>query len=180
MIGKGVLRGALWFGGNMVAGPDYMRAMRLSEADQVDALLRAAFPGPDEANLVRHLRAAGQIETEVVLPWEDGIVGYLALSRLQAPAGWLVLAPVAVAPVWQGRRLGSRLVAMTMRLAAIKGQSVVVVGKPSFYARAGFSVQRAAGLKTPYPAEFTAYFDPGSDAPEAEVIYPPAFALLRT
>lgn len=160
----------------MVIGPDYMRAMRTAEADQVDALLRQAFADDSEARLVRDLRAAGQIEMELVLPWEGEVLGYLALSRLVAPQGWLALAPVAIAPAWQGRRLGARLVAMTMKLVAIRAQSVVVIGKPSFYARAGFSVVRAAGLRTPYPAQVTGFAGPGDDAPQAEVTYPDAFA----
>jgi putative acetyltransferase len=160
----------------MVVGPDYMRAMRTVEADQVDALLRQAFAGDSEARLVRDLRASAQIEMEMVLPWEGEVLGYLALSRLVAPQGWLALAPVAIAPAWQGRGLGARLVAMTMKLVAIKAQSVVVIGKPSFYARAGFSVARATGLRTPYPAHVTGFAGPDNDLPVAEVTYPDAFA----
>ncbi len=162
----------------MVIGPDYIRGMRAGEADQVDTLLRQAFGGDAEATLVRDLRAADLIEMEMVFPWEGEILGYLALSRLTAPLGWLALAPVAIAPAWQGRRLGARLVAMTMKLVAIKGQSVVVIGKPSFYARAGFSVARAAGLRTPYSAHVTGFFGPGDDEPRGEVIYPDAFAQV--
>jgi len=160
----------------MVVGPDYMRAMRTAEADQVDLMLRQAFAGDSEARLVCNLRAAGQIEMEMVLPWEGEVLGYLALSRRVAPQIWLALAPVAIAPAWQGRRLGARLVAMTMKLVAIKAQSVVVIGKPSSYARAGFSVARAAGLRTPYPAHVTGFAGPGDDMPQAEVTYPDAFA----
>lgn len=162
----------------MVVGPDYMRGMRADEAARVDALLQQAFAGDAEVALVRDLRAADLIEMEMVLPWEGAILGYLALSRLTAPLGWLALAPVAIAPKWQGRRLGARLVAMTMKLVAIKAQSVVVIGKPSFYTRAGFSVARAAGLRTPYPAPVTGFFGPGDDVPQAEVIYPDAFARV--
>ena len=115
---------------------------------------------------------------EVVLPWEGGLPGYLALSRLVAPAGWLALAPVAIAPAWHRRGLGTRLVAMMMRLLAIKAQSVMVVGKPSFYERCGLSVAGAAGLRSPYPAYVTAFAGPGDDLPVAQVVYPDAFARL--
>ena len=162
----------------MVAGPDYMHPMRAGEADLVDGLLRQAFAGEGKARLVRDLRATDQIELEVVLPWEGEVLGYLALSRLVAPEGWLALAPVAIAPAWHGRGLGTRLVAMTLRLLAIKAQSVVVVGKPSFYERCGFSAARAAGLRSPYPAHVTAFAGPGDDLPMAQVVYPDAFARL--
>ena len=159
----------------MAVGPDFMRGMRAGEEDAVDTLLRAAFPGPEEAALVRRLRAEGRMEMEIVLPWQGEMVGYVGLSRLVAPEGWLALAPVAIAPAWQGRRLGARLVGRVMQLVRIKQQRVVVIGKPSFYARAGFSQVRAAGLKLPYPLEYTGYFGPGDDVPAAEVIYPAAF-----
>jgi putative acetyltransferase len=159
----------------MAVGPDFMRGMRAGDEDAVDALLRAAFPGPQEADLVRRLRAEARMEMEIVLPWQDGVVGYVGLSRLVAPEGWLALAPVAIAPEWQGRRFGARLVGRVMQLVAIKQQRVVVIGKPSFYARAGFSQARAAGLRLPYSLEYTGYFGPGDDVPEAEVIYPAVF-----
>lgn len=103
------------------------------------------------------------------------MIGYVALSRLVAPQGWLALAPVAIAPEWQGRRLGTRLVWMTMQVAKIKQQRVVVIGKPSFYARAGFSQERAAALQLPYPLQYTGLFAPGTDVPAVEVIYTAAF-----
>ncbi len=116
----------------MPAGPDFMRPLRAGEEDSADALLRAAFPGPEEAGLVRALRAEGQMDLEMVLPWGDGLVGYVALSRLVGPEGWLALAPVAIAPEWQGKGWGARFVSGVVKLAAIKGQTVVVLGKPSF------------------------------------------------
>lgn len=151
-----------------MSGPDTFRSARVADYEAIDALLRTAFGGGDEAELVRKLRAEGLIESEVVMPWGDGVVAHMALSRLVAPAGWLALAPVAVAPEWQGKRLGSRMLAGVMKLAAIKGQSVVVVGRPSFYARAGFCF---GGVKSPYPEEVVGVF--GGVA--TEVVYPAVF-----
>jgi putative acetyltransferase len=158
-----------------MARPDSLRMARAHEFDAIDVLLRASFPGPEDAELVIKLRAAGLMEAEVVTPWEGGIVAYLALSRLSAPQRWLALAPVAVAPEWQGKQIGSRLVAGMLRLLEIKGQTTVVVGKPSFYARAGFSQMRAARLTSPYPLEFTLISRPGDDVPQETVIYPVEF-----
>lgn len=159
----------------MAVGPDFMRPARTTDHPAIDALLRAAFPGPQEAALVAALRTSGEMTLEMVMEWPDGLVGYLALSRMVAPAGWQALAPVAVAPHWQGKRLGSRMVAGLVRLMAIKGTSVVVLGKPSFYARAGFSQERAAGLITPYPPEYTLIARPGMDSPAETLVYPAAF-----
>lgn len=52
----------------MVVGPDYMRGIRSGEEDAVEALLRQAFPEPDEADLVRRLRDESRMEMEIVLP----------------------------------------------------------------------------------------------------------------
>lgn len=160
----------------MPQAPDFMRPARSEDHAAIDALLRATFPTPAEAALVRALRADGHMEVELVMPWPAGLVGYLALSRMRAPDGWLALAPVAVAPAWQGKRLGSRMVAGALRLMAIKGVTVVVLGKPSFYARAGFSQERAAGLTSPYPAENILIARPGMDLPVETLVYPAAFA----
>jgi putative acetyltransferase len=159
----------------MPAGPDFMRPLRAGEEDAAEALLRAAFPGPEEAALVRALRAEGRMELEMVLPWQGGLAGYLALSRLLAPEGWLALAPVAIAPPWQGQRWGSRFVAGVRKLTAIKGQNVVVLGKPSFYARAGFDLSRASRLTSRYPIANTLLSGPGLESPSEELIYPAAF-----
>lgn len=161
----------------MAAGPDFMRPLRAGEEDAVDALLRATFAGPAEAGLVRALRAEGRMELEMVLPWSDGVAGYLALSRLIAPEGWLALAPVAMAPDWQGEGWGRRFVAAVQRLTAIKGQTVVVLGKPSFYGRCGFRQDRAAGLVSPYPVDHMLVSAPGEDFPKDTLVYPASFTV---
>ena len=160
----------------MPAGPEVMRPLRAGEEEMAEALLKAAFPGQAEATLVRALRAAGQMELEMVLPWGTGLAGYLALSRLTAPADWLALAPVAIAPEWQGQRWGTRFVTGVAKLAAIKGQTLVALGKPSFYTRCGFSHPRAARLTSPYGANHTLIARLGQDIPEERLIYPAAFA----
>lgn len=132
------------------------------------------------------------------------IGAYAAMSRMVAPANWFCLAPVAVWPDWQngalgpeGRlrnsfRFGSRLVGMVAmvfddlnfirramgKAGLLQGDeppTLVVLGKPSFYSRAGFSLERAARLKSPYPVDHTLIARPGDDVPEAELIYPAAF-----
>lgn len=155
-----------------------MRPLKPADADAADTLLRAAFPTPAEATLVQALRAANLIDLELVLPAGDTLAGYLAFSRLTAPEGWLALAPVAIAPDWQGQRWGTRLVTAALRLMAIKGSTTVVLGKPSFYARCGFSQTRAANLTSPYPIQNTLIARPGEDIPAETLIYPAAFSKV--
>lgn len=166
----------------MVVGPDFARQMRADEAEAVDALLHAAFPGPQEAGLVRGLRADGAMVAEFVMGGPLDLA-YAAISRMEAPPGWLCLAPVAVTPAAQGRGIGSRLVRLVVEalrggILSTSGEdlpTLVVLGKPSFYARAGFSLERAARLTSPYPIDHTLIARPGTDMPEARLVYPRAF-----
>lgn len=159
----------------MVMSPDFLREMRRGEEPAVDALLRAAFNGAEEAELVKALRRSGDMAGEQVMAADGDIVAYLALSRMVAPKGWLCLAPVAVHPDWQGRRIGRRMVGLITEWARISGTTVVVLGQVPFYERAGFSAARAAQLTSPYPIEHTLLAGPGTDAPKATLTYPRAF-----
>ncbi|WP_122074045.1 GNAT family N-acetyltransferase [Pseudophaeobacter sp. EL27] len=89
----------------MVVGPDFTTNVEEAQFDEVEALLKAAFPTDAEARLVRRLRADGDMLGEFQKPWEGKIGGYFALSRMQGPKGWACLAPMAVRPEWQGGKL---------------------------------------------------------------------------
>ncbi|WP_424978593.1 GNAT family N-acetyltransferase [Leisingera sp. S232] len=89
----------------MVVGPDFSSSVKEEHYEDVDALLKAAFPTDAEARLVRQLRADGDMWFECRKPWDGRIGGYFALSRMQAPNGWACLAPMAVRPEWQGGKL---------------------------------------------------------------------------
>lgn len=173
----------------MVIGPDTCREAVSSDHEEIGALLRAAFGGTEEAGLVQRLRADGDMITEVVKPWQGRIVGYYAMSWMRAPERWACLAPVAVLPECQNGALGdgrhwhvgSRM--MRELVGAVQGgwgrggliDTVVVLGKPAFYARAGFSLERAAGLTSPYPLGHTLILRPGDDQPRQRLVYPVAF-----
>lgn len=137
--------------------------------------------------------------------WNMRIGAFAAISRMTAPQNWFCLGPVAVWPVWQGGalaredalrnnyRFGSRLVRMIAQEFADGGDwfrdllgraglldgpetpTLVVLGKPSFYARAGFSRERAARLTSPYPIDHTLIARAGDDVPERTLVYPAAF-----
>ena len=162
----------------MVSGPDFVRDMRSGEEEAVDALLRTAFAGPQEADLVRALRKDRDMAGESVLAWQGDVVGYFALSHMRVPKGWLCLAPVAIRPDWQGKRQGQRMIGMLSEWARISGCYVVVLGQVAFYERAGFLQVRAAQLDTPYPVGNTLLAGPGDDAPKATLKYPKAFEGL--
>lgn len=175
----------------MVIEPDFSQEMKQSQAVEVDALLRAAFEGEEEVELVHRLRQDGDMALELVKPWSGRIAGYAALSRMRQPEGWLCLAPVAVWPEFQrgaktprdqdkrhwqiGRRLVSELVAAAKDADFDKIPAIVVLGQPEFYEKCGFSRARAARLTTPYPVEFTMLAAPGDDIPAETLVYPAVF-----
>lgn len=115
------------------------------DLDAIDALLRAAFGGDDEARLVRKLREDGDLSLSLVAEAAGTILGHAALSPLEAEAPAFALAPVAVTPKVQGRGIGAALVHQAVSWAG--AASVVVVGAPGYYGPLGF---KPAELASPY------------------------------
>jgi putative acetyltransferase len=158
----------------MLKMPRFAREMKRGEEADVAALLERAFKGPDEARLVEALRRSGDMAGEMVLPSDDGVVGYYALSRMRGPKGWLCLAPVAIDPDWQGRGHGRRFVGQLAAWAEASGEVVVVLGDVPFYERCGFSAARAVGLTSPYDIAHTLVAG-GVGVLEGDLVYPKAF-----
>lgn len=141
---------------------------------QVAQVVKRAFGQPDEADLCVALRAGGHMALELVAEDRGRIVGHVALSRMQAPAGWLALAPVSVDPKRQKKGIGAALCQMAVDYA---NAPVVVLGDPDYYARFGFDYGRAGNLTTPFPVEYTGLFAPKieADTPEETLVYAPPF-----
>lgn len=123
----------------------HLRAETRADQDLLDGVLAAAFGGPDEARLLRALRADGDLSLSLVAEAAGCLLGHVALSPLEAERPALALAPVAVVPGAQGLGIGRALVAEA--LARAGDAAVVVLGDPAYYGRFGF---RAAELESPY------------------------------
>jgi len=162
----------------MLRSTDFSREMHRGEEPAVAALLARAYGTDHEARRVEALRRAGCLAGEVVLPAGDRIVGYYALSTLSAPKGWLILAPVAIDPDWQGQRHGRRMIGMLAEWARLSAHYVVASGPAAFLEGAGFSTERAANLSPQSLLTQTCLAGPGVDVPEQTVILPPAFGVL--
>jgi predicted N-acetyltransferase YhbS len=66
----------------------------------------------------------------------------------------LLLGPLAVAPEYQGQRIGSRLMRRALSRAAAAGHgAVILVGDAPYYARFGFTAALTAGLEMPAPVD---------------------------
>ncbi len=79
------------------------------------------------------------------------IVGTVRLWDIHAGnVDALLLGPLAVAPEWSGKRLGTALMMEAISRAAGLGHgAIVLVGDPNYYARFGFSAHATARLDMP-------------------------------
>ena len=144
----------------------------------ISVLLVSAFGQPNEARLIEALRHSGHTAVELVAETEGGVAGHICLSRMEAPPGWLTLAPVAVRPPDQGKGIGGELIRHALDHARQRrARAVVVVGDPSYYHRFGFVFGGAAELTTPYPVEYTGLYpiDPATARARVALAYPVAF-----
>jgi len=142
--------------------PFHVRDELPAHAAQVAAVVEAAFERADEAEMVAALREgrAAVVSLIAQVTAEAGeagaIIGHVVLSPVtiggsSEPRG-LGLGPLAVAPEFQRRGVGSRLVEAALRRARLLGYSyVVVLGHPPYYPRFGFLPASRFGLSYPAP-----------------------------
>ena len=148
-----------------------LRREQPEDAAAIRETLRAAFGRAAEADLVDALRDAGAevfslvaVEVPDTTPDEapDGgagrVVGYVLLTRVTVTAddggqgSLLGLAPVAVAPRWQGQGIGMMLVEAALeQMRGGADTAVCVLGDPLFYSRFGFEPARLWGLRYEQP-----------------------------
>lgn len=160
------------------------------DADAVRAVVGAAFPTVQEADLVEALRgdAAWVPGLSMVAEAPDGrVAGYALLTRCTVGgAGALALAPVAVLPEFQRRGAGGAAVraglgAAAARAAAGAERLVVVLGHPEYYPRFGFVRASRLGVGTsfevPDEALMALVLDGPGPVPSGTVGYPAPFGV---
>ncbi len=159
----------------------YIRPENPADHPAIDALLKTAFDGTQEANLVDDFRANGHMAIALVAEENNDIMGYIALSRMSSPERALALAPIAILPEKQCTGIGSSLIQKSLKNAKHAGTDIIfVVGDPNYYQRFGFSPETAAPFRCIYAGPYFMALRL-SDAPlnTNEVIYPAAFNALE-
>jgi putative acetyltransferase len=174
-----------------------IRDERPEDAADVRLVLERAFGQADEANLVDRLRRAGAVSVSAVAASDqddsetgpDRVIGHIVFSPItidgrRPPLPALGLAPMAVDPTHQRRRVGTALVETGLARCRKQGVgAVVVLGHPDYYPRFGFRPAHLSGLSSEYdspPEAFMALeLDAGAlDRCSGLVRYHPAFADL--
>lgn len=136
--------------------------IRRSESADLGDILRInteAFGQDEEAKLVRDLLEDATARPLLsLLAFEDEIpVGHILFTRVSVgdkdttPSA-AILAPLAVKPAAQGRRVGGHLIRVGLALLAEEGVELVfVLGHPAYYPRYGFRPAGVLGFEAPYP-----------------------------
>lgn len=128
-----------------------LRPARPAEDAAIRGLIYAAFqnhphhvPGalPSEHLIVEQLRRDGALTLSLVADQTGTLMGHLAVSPVAIAGGaanWFGLGPVAVAPRYQRRGIGTALVRHGIAvLYGMGAGGLTVLGEPHFYQRFGF------------------------------------------
>jgi len=161
-----------------------IRPERPEDAAGIDAVLRAAFPGAAEADLVQRLRADGDLALSLVAAENDAIIGQVAFVpvALDPDPGYRSwgLAPISVLPPRQGQGIGSALTKAGLTYAEEAGIGLVLVlGDQNYYGRFGFDTMLAEGIEVSWAGPYFAGLTLIDTAPpQGKATYPAAFADL--
>ena len=143
--------------------------IRIREATNLDresirAVHLSAFPEGENrmvATLADDLlREETSPETfALVAELDDTVAGHIAFSPVTAdinePWNGYILAPLAVKPRYQQRRVGSRLIESGIARLSANGVNVLFVyGDPEYYGKFGFNDDTASGYSPPYRLQY--------------------------
>jgi putative acetyltransferase len=132
----------------------------------VRAVVSAAFGQDDEAKLVEALRANGDAAIALVAEQDGAVAGHILFSPMREPERCLGLAPVSVAPAFQGQGIGAALIRAGIERARNEDwRGVFLLGHADYYPRFGFSPEAARGFASPFAGPHFMYLPLTDDAP---------------
>ena len=125
------------------------------DISQVREIVRAAFPGDAESQLVDTLRENGKAIVSLVAVNRNEVLGHILFSPVTtAPPSegkGIGLAPVAVRPDVQSQGIGSRLIREGLQACKELGfDYCVILGSPDYYQRFGFERASPLGIRNEY------------------------------
>lgn len=124
-----------------------------TDVASLEKLYPDAFPDEDLLPLVRALLRERPIVLSLVGIADRVLVAHALFTTCGiagSPDKVALLGPLAVAPAWQRRGVGSAMVqAGLRRLEGAGADHVYVLGDPAYYGRFGF--ERDVGVTPPYP-----------------------------
>ncbi len=139
--------------------------LRLEQSDdyrQVEELTKEAFwnahnPGCDEHYLIHIMRGSGAFipSLDFVALFGAKIAGNIVYTRAEIISDGgksyevLSFGPLSVLPSCQGRKIGSRLINHTKKLAQDMGyKAILIYGDPLYYSRFGFLPAEKFNIRT--------------------------------
>ena len=140
-----------------------LRQENTSDYPAVAALIKSAYNNVSYSNhrehfMVERLRNSNAFvpQLSLVAEVDHKIVGHILLTKIfihtqEKSFASLALAPLSVAPEFQGKGVGNQLVKEAHRLAKEVGyQSITVLGPADYYARFGYEPMKKYGIEVPF------------------------------
>lgn len=162
-----------------------IRAERPDDAGAIRDVVRAAFEGDGEADLIERLRADGDLVLSLVAEQDSRVAGHIGFSRLWIEHGGqrspgVSLAPLAVKPELQYRGIGSALIeAGHARMIDARETLAFVYGNPVYYGRFGYALAAAVPFACVYTGAYFQALAFSARAPAAGTVeYAPAFSRV--
>lgn len=168
-----------------------VRPERADDTQAIRGVVTAAFGSQREADLVEAIRASPEYIPSLALVAEvdDNVVGHVMVSVTSLEDGSVRhpihhLSPLAVAPEFQQRGIGSALVEAVIGRARDHGAAFVVLeGDPRYYGRLGFEPSAPYGIFITLPSWAPPEASQirllsGPPSVSGRVVYPPAFAAV--
>lgn len=163
-----------------------IRCEKPDDQSAVRTVNESAFGRFDEANLIDNLRKESAVLLSLVAEIEKQVIGHILFSRMwidnsDGSLAAVALAPMAVLPAYQRKGVGGMLIRSGLTFLRGGGEHIVIVlGHPDYYARFGFSAERAGALASPFPPEAFMAVELTVDALRGicgNVRYPAAFGV---
>jgi len=135
-----------------------IRESRPDDSAAIESLYLRAFPDENLLPLVRDLLSDSVVAISLVAAIDTRIVGHVIFTTCGVVGNSVnasLLGPLAVAPAWQRKGIGSAIVHFGFRwLEESDVNLVLVLGDPAYYGRLGFLPESVVEPPFPLPSEW--------------------------